>query len=278
LSNNCAERRQLGNLAGLLPLITPIIPQLKPLSMESAKPTIPGDNIKRTILKYGPFKLRAANGPWEGNAFSLDPKGTAFAYIAKDFPSDVTILIPKMLIVHEDGNEISNANKVYNHHAFVYDVSRGMRANLQCKGSNRDLAAVNALMGSSADFSPDSMLSAVNMTQANKIKIGNYVSKTNQILLSADLVNYNPEPKNVYLVADLTYLEGKAVGYYETAIHLISVGTCEAQMFSPGSLLYGLFITPPANKKKWSLQGDTIVKDDGKIMGVRGHMHGKYVS
>jgi hypothetical protein len=233
---------------------------------------IPVENTKRVVLKYGPFKLRSPNGAWEGNTLSLDPKGTAYAYMAKDFPSDVTILVPKMLIVHEDGTEISNSNKVYNHHAFLYDVSRGMRANIQCKNVKRDLAAVNALMGSSADFSPDAMQATINFTDPNRLRVGNYLRANNQLLLSVDLVNYNPEPKNVYVIADLTYIEGKAAGYYETAIHLISVGTCESNAF-----LGGLFVRPPADKKQWSLHGETVVKDDGKIMSVRGHMHGKYI-
>lgn len=252
--------------------MTPFVSPLKPISVDHLKPEIASKNIKRVALKYGPFKLRTAKERRGGNTLSLDPQGTGYAFMAKDFPSDITVLIPKMLIVHEDGKEISNANKVYNHHAFVYDVSRGMRANIQCKNSNRDLAAVNALMGSSADFTPESMQLALNVTGPDKLKIGNYVGKNNQLLLSIDLVNYNPEPKNVYVIADLTYIEGKAVGYHETAVHLISVGTCENNGF-----LGGLFVRPPKDKKQWSLRGEAVVKNDGKIMAVRGHMHGTYV-
>jgi hypothetical protein len=204
--------------------------------------------------------------------FSLDPQGTGYTYMAKDFLSNVTVLIPKMLIVHEDGTEISNANKVYNHHAFVYDVSRGTRANIKCKNTKGDLAAVNALMGSSADFTPESMQIALNYTGPDKLKIGNYVGNSSQLLLWIDLVNYNPEPKNVYVIADLTYIEGKAVGYYESVVHLISVGTCESNAF-----LGGLFVIPPRDKKQWSLHGETVVKDDGKILAIRGHMHGTHV-
>lgn len=155
----------------------------------------------------------------------------------------------------------------------MYDVSRGMRANIQCKDSKRDIAAVNALMGSSADFTPESMQIGM-LNQPKNMKVGNYLGNTNQLLLQIDLVNYNPEPKNVYVIADLTYKEGKAIGYYETVVHLISVGTCEAK----NAFLGGLFVSPPKGKMQWSLKGDTMVKDDGKILAIRGHMHGMVLS
>jgi hypothetical protein len=251
-------------------MVTPYIGPLKPMSVEHPKPEIAGKDIKRVALKYGPFKLRSAKEKRGGNMFSLDPQGTGYAYMAKEFPSNVTVLLPKMLIVHEDGTEISrNVGGVYNHHAFIYDVSRGMRANIQCKDSKRDIAAVNALMGSSADFTPESMQLGM-ITGPGKLKVGNYLGSNKQLLLQIDLVNYNPEPKNVYVIADLTYMDGKAVGYYETVVHLISVGTCEAK----NAFLGNLFVSPPKDKKQWSLRGDTMVKDDGKILAVRGHMHG----
>lgn len=252
-------------------MVTPFIPGTKPVSIKSAEPLIPVPNAKRTIIKYGPFRLRAPGGAREGNFMSLDPQGTSFAYMAQDFPSNITILVPKFVISLEDGQEISNANKVYNHHAFLYDVSRGTRANVKCKGTNKDLAAVNALMGSSADFTPDSLQVSLNFSDPNRLKIGNYVGSNKNLFLSADLVNYNPEPKNVYVSADITYLEGKPPGYWETAVHLISVGTCESN-----DLLGNTFVRPPVGKAQWQLKGEVVVKDDGKITAIRGHMHGEW--
>lgn len=97
--------------------MTPAIPPLKPLSVTNPPPEIPGKDIKRVALKYGPFKLRNPKGARAGNMFSLDPQGTGWAYMAKGFPPNVTVLVPKMFIVHEDGTEISNnVGGVYNHH------------------------------------------------------------------------------------------------------------------------------------------------------------------
>jgi hypothetical protein len=270
-----SDRRQLGNLAQLLPFITPFAPIIQPVNTTTRDPEKPGPGVKRTVITYGPFTLRAPKGAWSGNLMSLDPQGTAHGYMIRGFPSNVTLLLPKLLIVNEDGSEIANANKVYNHHAFVYDVSRGSRANIQCApvATGKSLMAVNALLGSSADFSPDALVSSVTKVGGNQMKVGNYIGSNQQLLLSTDLVNYNPEPRNVYVVADLTYLEGKAVGYYETALHLISVGTCES--WDP--ILGGLFIRPPTDKNQWSLKGESMVKDDGKIVAIRGHMHGTHL-
>jgi hypothetical protein len=184
------ERRQLGNLAGLLPLIAPYVPNQKAVKIETLKPTIAGANIKRVALTYGPYKLRASNSTKrEGNSISLDPQGTAWRYMAQDFPTNITILAPRMAITLENGQEISDANGVYNHHAFFFDVSRGLRAKIQCPDLKTDLAAVNAIMGSAADASSAGMQATFNIP-GGKISVGNFIDKNSKILLSADLVNY----------------------------------------------------------------------------------------
>jgi hypothetical protein len=239
-----------------------------PVELEFAK-KLPG--VNRMKIKYGPLKLRPPGGRWTGNMISLDPKGTGFAYMLEGFPANVTLLAPQMYVHLEDGSRISNANKVYNHHTFVYDTARAPRANLLCKNNDRELAAVNAIMGSAADFSPDALNHAIQSMGDGKVKVGNYVETSDKLMMSLDLVNYNPTIQNIYVVADITYLEGKAIGYFETALHLISVGTCETK-----DLLGNTFIFPPTDKKQWQLKGDTTVREDGRIMAIRGHMHGEH--
>jgi hypothetical protein len=117
LANFKAERRQAGQAGNLLDsLLSAVIPSMKSVKTETLAPTLPGSDVKRVRLKYGPYKLRAAGSKArQGNFISLDPQGTGWAYIASDFPTDITVLQARMSIGYDDGTKIGNANGVYNH-------------------------------------------------------------------------------------------------------------------------------------------------------------------
>jgi len=89
-------------------------------------------------------------------------------------------------------------------------------------------------------------------------------------LINGDLVNYNNQTKEVFMTADVHYVEGKAKGLLETSVHLLPVGTCESRFLG----IETMFMKPPKDKKQWSLKGDGLtVKEDGKLVLVRGHLH-----
>jgi hypothetical protein len=266
------DPRQLPNLANLGPIIQSLadrfIPKQKAVKIETLKPTIPGDDVKRVSFTYGPFKVRGVNAGAArvGNSFSLDPKGTAWNYMASDFPKDITVLEARMKIQFADGTPISNAEGVYNHHAFFYDISKPMKSNLECEGMpNAMLPAINSISGSAADSGmprPDMVTRPVT---------GNYVSDKARVLIMGDLVNYNNETREVYMVSDMQYVQGKATGLLETRVHLLSVKTCESIKQGPMGILGALFIRPPVGQKQFSLAGSGLqVKDDGKLLLLRG--------
>lgn len=248
-------------------LLSSIIPSMKSVKTETLTPTIPGSDVKRVRLTYGPYKLRAAGSKArQGNFISLDPQGTGWAYIASDFPTDITILHARMTIGYPDGSVIGNANGVYNHHAFFIDLSRGLGSKIGCQGKSISIPAINSIMGSAADSG------GINISTTTRPKTGNFIAKGNKVLINGDLVNYNNQTKEVFMTADLQYVEGKAKGLLETSVHLLPVGTCESKFLGVESM----FMRPPKGKKQWSLKGDgMIVKEDGKLVLVRGHLHGK---
>jgi hypothetical protein len=93
-----------------------VIPSMKSIKTETLTPTIPGGDVKRVRMTYGPYKLRAAGSKARaGNFISLDPQGTGWAYMASDFPTDITVLRALLSIGYDDGTKIGNANGVYNH-------------------------------------------------------------------------------------------------------------------------------------------------------------------
>jgi hypothetical protein len=235
--------------------------------VETLKPTFPGDDVKRVKMTYGPYKLKAANTTIrEGNFFSLDPQGTSWINLASDFPTDITILNSRMTIHFADGTLISNANGVYDHHAFVIDSSRVPEAHIGCAGSPIPIMPINSIMGNSAEAMGDLASGGVNLT--TRPITGNYIGKGHTVAIQLDLVNYNNKTEEVYVSADMSYVNGREKGIWEIATHLIPVGVC-AKGVGINALI------PPKDRKKWTLEDDGFtMRDDGKLMYVRGHMHG----
>jgi hypothetical protein len=241
------------------------MPSIKMTKRETLKPLIPDSDVKRARLTYGPFKLKAAKSKGkEGNFFSLDPQGTSYAYMVPDFPSDITVLSTQTAIVYENGESISNANGVYNHHVFVIDTSKPFHTSMECR-SGLPLPAMNTITGMSADLGPEN-----SMVVTKRPITGISIPKGNKVLLTVDLVNYNNVTTEVFFTTDMQYLEGKQTGLLETSTHLIPVGSCE------NKFMEAMFAKPPKDKKQWSLKGGgMIMKDNGKLAMIRGHLHGK---
>jgi hypothetical protein len=266
----------LGDLVGLLGSLSDKgnAPPKTPIKVETLVPSFPGNDVKRLKLTYGPFKLKAANSAQkEGNSDSLDPQGTGWRYLASDFPTNITILSAKMTITLPDGELISNSNGVYNHHAFIFDASKSSRSNIQCEGSGKIIPALNSISGSAADAGTARPKAASSVRPVT----GNFIDKDHDILLTGDLVNYNNETKEVYMISDLQYVEGKATGLLETTFHLIPAGACEGGKSSSPGPLGGVSVKPPKDQKKFAIKGGGIeIKEDGKILVIRGHMHGRF--
>jgi hypothetical protein len=121
-------------------------------------------------------------------------------------------------------------------------------------------------MGSAADSG------GISLNMTSRPTTGNYIAKGNKILINGDLVNYNNQTKEIYMTADVQYVEGKATGLLETSVHLLPIGLCESRFLG----IESMFMKPPKDKKQWSLKGDNLtMKEDGKLVLVRGHLHGR---
>jgi hypothetical protein len=261
------ERRQATGLFEGLPGSPP--PRVNATKVETLKPTFPGDDVKRVRMTYGPYKLKAANATKrEGNYISQDPQGTAWMSIASDFPTDITILNVHLVTHFADGTPISNANGVYDHHVFVVDTSKTPVAHIGCAGTPIPIMPINSIMGNSAEAMDGLASGGVNLT--TRPDTGNYVGKGHNLTIQMDLVNYNNRTEDVYLSIDMSYIDGRGKGIWEIAQHLIPVGICAA---ANGGGLSALI--PPTDKKKWTQEDDGfIMRDTGKLIYVRGHMHG----
>jgi hypothetical protein len=239
--------------------------------VETLKPTFPGNDVKRVKMTYGPYKIKAAKDTKPlGNYISQDPQGTSWMSRASDFPTDITILSVHMVTHFADGTPISNSNGVYNHHVFAVDKSRVPEPHIGCAGSTIQIPPIDSIMGNSAEATSDLASGGVNLT--TRPDTGNYVGKGHTIMLQLDLVNYNNKAEEVFVSLDMSYVNGKEKGIWQIAQHLIPVGICAAAT-GKGAGIDALI--PPVEKKKWTLEDDGfIMQDDGKLIYVRGHMHG----
>lgn len=124
---------------------------------------------------------------------------------------------------------------------------------------------------------------------------GYYVATTDKLMLSAELVNYTNDTKQVFCQTELEYIPGKPAGAIEIGLQVLEVDQCSApaqtnaeKMAAAAGKLGGLItgkppaeapmmegmIMIPKGKKQWEMKSkDMIITQDGYILFRRGHMH-----
>jgi len=94
---------------------------------------------------------------------------------------------------------------------------------------------------------------------------GYYLGKDDKIMLMTEVINYSNATKNVYVVTEFDYIEGKPAGYLDSGVVMFSVNQCDT-----GNPI----LKAPAGKKKFSLKGTAATAVlDGYILIRHGHLH-----
>jgi hypothetical protein len=126
---------------------------------------------------------------------------------------------------------------------------------------------------------------------------GYYVAKTDKLLLSAEIVNYTNDTKQIYCQTEMEYLPGKTPGAIDIGLQVLEVDQCSTPPATAATTLTNMIsslsnavtgkpvpqdhkpsmegmIMPPKNQTKWSLQSKEMrLTQDGYILFRRGHMH-----
>jgi hypothetical protein len=158
----------------------------------------------------------------------MDKHGQSLRGVAeRGFCNNCTILYGLTGVQFTDGSEATN---VYVHHLLSLDISKKeSRIIDRCPGglTGGGLQSVRSVMG--AGFigqGDDNGNSPIYFTPTNgKYESGFRMGDNDRIMISADLVNYNEEAKDVYLTFDLEYLEG--LHGNDASSELLSVGGCK---------------------------------------------------
>lgn len=197
----------------------------------------------------------------------MDPGGTAWNYIASDWPKDVTVLRANSSVVYADGREIGFHNGLYNHHLLLMDLTKPSPTIGRCpNGRAIEPPGFNMFAGSSEDKGG----AFYHLGTAQPDLTGYYVRPADSVLMLGDVVNYTPEPKTVYALNDLEYVDGRPPGTLEAVTQLWSVGACDGNIG---------FVTPPLGQTKFKLSSRRIaIVEDGRFLAFRGHLHDGGVS
>jgi len=257
--------------------IEPIAPKVDPTA-------------KRMRVVYGPYLIKGKNvsrvsppaqivsvtnvrqdNSTVGNSHSGDLHGSAYVGLAgKDFPRDITILhtdgIPALRAADGSFSKIKLSDGLYIHHTLFANMNHSVTQFLNCGSTPAKLSPVSVFMAAGLEASEFKFFN-----KGGSVKSGYYIGPNDNILVNADIVNYNAEPKEAYMVMEMEYFPGKPTGYKDADMVNLDIGMCSG--------INGLDVHPPAGVKQWSLNGTSMIANQGGyLLHVKGHLHGEQIS
>jgi hypothetical protein len=200
-------------------------------------------------------------------SFKSDPNSNSFMVSLQGFPVDSYILRTNSTLQYEDGTLATVANDVYNHHVQFFDIGKMTDQLFQCGKIDPSKPRFNMKIpgsyigGSASDGAP-----SIFNTPDGMFDSGYLLGKQSKVIMSAELVNYSKETKNIYAVTEIDYLPGSTPGIMDTSVGIMSVNQCDD--------LPNPFLQPPVGKKAFDMKSKEItILQDGYMLSRRGHMH-----
>lgn len=204
----------------------------------------------------------------------MDPSGTAYSYrMASDFPRDITLLDVKTGIYTSPTGEtsIDPSTGLYDHHNVFFEIGGSTPAFTSC-GSAKKIGLslmtalyampVAVLIGGAAESAGLPLTSA-----DGSFNSGYYLGANANISNVLDIVNTDLDDKEVYVISEMEYLPGRIADAKQASMQVLDVGMCNGADS-------GMFVKPPTDVKKWSLEGANItITKDGHILRMKAHMH-----
>jgi hypothetical protein len=192
---------------------------------------------------------------------------------ASDFPKGITVLDAITAVYDDKMKEISNENGLYNHHNVFFDLAGRFAPPITCGPSLLDMfnlkAPFNIFMGGAADTTSNHYTSP-----DGRFNSGYYISNESDILQMIDIINYNPEPRTVFTVSEMEYVDGKPTNLLAANAIPINLGMCD------GAAAKKTIMEPMAKgqtadgKRRFTLTGkDITIARDGYFLNWHGHMH-----
>jgi hypothetical protein len=96
------------------------------------------------------------------------------------------------------------------------------------------------------------------------VKSGVYISPTDKFTFTAEIVNYDPKEKPIYLSLDYEWVPGKTPGLMDVGMGALNANTCED--------LSGLFM-PPKDKPITYVGAEWTLTQPGYFVNFTPHLH-----
>src|ERR1700712_4059256 len=125
-----------------------------------------------------------------------------------------------------------------NHHLMVMDKSKSTTGPIACPDGKVTGAPVSPFFGAS-EANRDLQFVAPEVD----FNGGYYVAKTDRLMLSAEIVNYTNDTKQIYCQTELEYIPGKPAGAIDIGLQVLEVDQCSAPPTTAASALTGMIGT-----------------------------------
>jgi len=175
-----------------------------------------------------------------------------------------TILAAQVGVVYTDGKPANPSNGIYIHHILTSDSTKKQKNWVSnCGSPNSPPLNIAGLLGGTAfvGTGEDSTEGgAVYTSDDGTRNTGYHVGAQDTFTGWAEIVNYNKEPKKIYVFYDLEWVPGIQGDDVKTVTLTATCG---------GSPMVKLSQTGPTN----TTSGKFYFMEDGKVLGARGHLH-----
>jgi hypothetical protein len=210
------------SLETIQPLDTNQSGALKPVKAETLQPLLRPD-AKRIRLFWGPFNIYGAEERKTATSVDnnrLTSEGMIFDRRLTGVCKNCTVLAGKADLHFLNGTRATISHGVYNHHLLILDGAKNTLPWYLCPGQH-DLGASKA-----AGFLITGVAEATNYYNPpnSSIKAGYHVGeKQDSFRLNAELINYREHSVEVYVTAEMEYLDGLLDDYMDASMSLLSV-------------------------------------------------------
>jgi len=212
----------------------------------------------RARYKLGPYTLNVGSTMQGQAIFYSMPKTLCNSQGA------CTILAAQVGVVFADGKDANPSSGIYIHHILTSDSTKKQSNWVSNCGSPTSpplniagLLGGTAFVGAGEDSTEGG---AIYTSDDGTRNTGYHVGAQDTFTGWAQLVNYNKEPKKVYVFYDLEWVPGLQGEDVKTATLTATCG---------GSPAIKLSTTGPTN----TTSGKFYFMEDGKVLGTRGHLH-----
>jgi hypothetical protein len=174
------------------------------------------------------------------------------------FPTGITILQTQSLLTEANSTPITPSQGIYNHHVAWINADKPPVRLLSCgNGTSPSSNMPISIFSGSGEESGDGVYNT--MDNNTLLDVGYWIAPKSNVVLEMELVNYSEEPKFVFQVVDIHYIERQPA--YDASIETLNVLRCDSE---------ALGVTPEKGKKNFALQSKEMVfNEDGYILNMR---------